>query len=207
MKPIEAYGDLRRIGAPIFSTREAAARLQTSVSNASHSLRSMEDAGLVRRVRQGLWSVEPDVDPVVVPPYLTAPFPAYISFWSALARHDMIEQIPRKIFVASLDRSRQVKTSLGIYSIHHLAPELFSGYEGSGTTGYIAVPEKALFDTVYIHKARGARISFPELSLPVGFDRRKLAAWADRISTGRLRTQISSGLQQAVSQAEEAVAS
>jgi predicted transcriptional regulator of viral defense system len=30
-------------------------------------------------------------------PYLTAPRPAYVSLWSALARHGMIDQIPRSI--------------------------------------------------------------------------------------------------------------
>jgi predicted transcriptional regulator of viral defense system len=62
----------------------------------------MEDAGLARRLRQGLWTLHADIDPFILAPYLTAPFPAYVSFWSALARYDMIEQIPRQISVASM---------------------------------------------------------------------------------------------------------
>jgi len=54
---------------------------------------------------------------------LTAPFPAYISFWSALHRHDMIEQIPRQTSVASLDRTRTVTTTIGAYSIHRSNPD------------------------------------------------------------------------------------
>ena len=105
----------------------------------------MEEADLVLRLRHGLWALHPEIDPFVVAPYLTAPFPAYVSFWSALSRHDMIEQIPRQISVASLDRARRVTTTIATYEVHHLAPELFSGYSGSGSTGYLATPEKALF--------------------------------------------------------------
>jgi predicted transcriptional regulator of viral defense system len=161
----------------------------------------MQEAGLVRRLRQGLWALHPDVDPFAVAPYLTAPFPAYVSFWSALARHDMIEQIPRQISVTSLDRTRHLTTTIGTYSVHHLPPELFDGYHGSEETGYLATAEKALFDTVYIRAARGARIYFPELSLPENFDETQLEGWTQRIATPRVRTLVSRGLTEVLRQA------
>lgn len=201
MRAADAYGELLRIGRPVIQTREAATRLHVSLSSASHLLRSMEEAGLVRRLRQGLWALRPDVDPFILAPYLTAPFPAYVSFWSALARHDMIEQIPRQISVASLDRTRQLTTTIGTYSIHHLAPELFDGYHGSQESGYLATSEKALFDTVYVRAARGARIYLPELSLPQTFDDRQLEEWTQRIATQRLRTLVSRGLTQTLRKA------
>lgn len=201
MRAVDAYGELVRIGRPIVETREAAARLRTSPSNTSHLLRSMEDAGLVRRLRRGLWALDPDVDPAVVGPYLTAPFPAYMSFWSALARHDMIEQIPRQVSIASLDRSRTVKTTLGPYAVHHLSPEIFSGFDGSPASGYLATPEKALFDSVYVRAPRGARMFFPELSLPKDFDGTRFDEWLAEIRSARLRTLVSRGLDTALAQA------
>lgn len=200
MRAADAYGELLRIGRPIVRTREAATRLHASISSASHLLRSMEEAGLARRLRQGLWTLQPDIDPVILAPYLTAPFPAYVSFWSALARHDMIEQIPRQIFVASPDRTRHLATTIGAYSIHHIAPELFDGYRGSQTSGYIATPEKALFDTVYVRAARAARSFFPELSLPENFDETQLAGWTQRVATPRLRTLVSREVEKALGQ-------
>ena len=145
-----------------------------------------------------MWVLRPDVDPFTIPPYLTAPFPAYVSFWSALARHGMIEQVPRQIFVASLDRTRRVTTALGTYSIHHLAPELFDGYQGSEEVGYLATPEKALFDTVYLRAPRGGQILLPELELPDGFQEGKLEEWTSRIARTRLRTLASRGLVKAL---------
>jgi predicted transcriptional regulator of viral defense system len=201
VRAADAYGELLRIGRPIVETREAATRLQASVSSASHVLRSMEQAGLARRLRHGLWALRSDVDPFSLAPYLTAPFPAYVSLWSALARHGMIEQLPRQISVASPDRTRRITTTIGTYSIHHLAPELFDGYRGSQESGYLATPEKALFDTVYVRAPRAARIFFPELSLPENFDHRQLEGWTHRIATPRLRTIVSRGLKEALRQA------
>jgi len=201
MRAADAYGELLRIGRPIVQTREAAARLQASTSSASHLLRSMEEAGLTHRLRQGLWALQPGIDPFTLAPYLTAPFPAYISFWSALHRYDMIEQIPRQISVASLDRARHLTTTIGTYSIHHLAPELFDGYRGTEDSGYLATPEKALFDTVYVRAARGARPFFPELSLPENFDETQLVGWTQRLPTPRLQTLVSRGVEQALGQA------
>lgn len=200
MRAADAYGELLRIGRPIVQTREAATRLQASTSSTSHLLRSMEQAGLARRLRQGLWALNSDIDPFILAPYLTAPFPAYISFWSALARHDMIEQIPRQITVASPDRTRHLSTTIATYSIHHLAPELFDGYRGSEDSGYLATPEKALFDTVYVRASRGARSFFPELSLPENFDETQLEGWTHRLATPRLQTLVSRGVEEALGQ-------
>jgi predicted transcriptional regulator of viral defense system len=201
MRTLDAYGNLLGIGHPIVTTSEVATRLHASVSSASRVLRSMEDVGLARRLRPGLWTLELDIDPFAVAPYLTAPYPAYVSFWSALAHHDMIEQIPRQIFVASLDRTRRITTSLDTYSIHHLIPELFGGYRGLETGGHLATPEKALFDTVYVRAARAARIYFPELSLPPNFDKAQLRTWTSHVTTPRLQTLVSRGLRKALKQA------
>jgi len=152
-------------------------------------------------VRPGLWALGRDPDPFTVPPYLTAPFPAYVSGWSALARHGMIEQIPRAIFVSSSDRTRRAVTSLGVYEIHHLAPELFDGFGGSQESGYLAAPEKALFDTIYLRAPAGGGLHLPELELPSGFDARRLHEWAGRIERRRLRTLVERGIHAALAQA------
>ncbi len=198
MRHADALGDLLRLRRPIIETREAAVRLGVSVSRASHLLRSLEESGLVSRLRSGLWALRPDVDPLSVPPYLTFPFPAYVSFWSALARHGMIEQIPQQIFVASLDRTRRIATSVGTYSIHHLAPELFDGYTGSEEVGYLATPEKALFDAVYLRAPAGGQMFMPELELPTGFQEHKLEEWLGLVARPRLRTIVSRRLAKAL---------
>lgn len=201
MRATDAYGELLRMNRAIVTTREAAARWRMEQRTAGRRLRAMEESGLVRRLRRGLWALDPDIEPFVVAPYLTAPFPAYVSYWSALSHHGMIEQIPRQISVASLDRAKRITTTIGTYAIHHLAPELFGGYRGSEETGYLATPEKALFDTVYVRAAAGSRAFFPELSLPRDFDAAQIKEWTGRIKSPRLRTLVSRRLREALRQA------
>jgi len=191
MTAIGAYGQLRQLDRTVITTSEAAAVWQVSGRTAGRRLEAMDEAGLVRRLRRGLWALDPDIPPFAVAPFLTAPLPAYVSFWSAFARHQMIEQIPRQISVASLDRARTAITTVGNFEIHHLAPELFGGFEGSEASGYVATPEKALFDTVYVRAASADRAYFPELSLPAGFDDGELERWTERIASARLRTLVS----------------
>jgi predicted transcriptional regulator of viral defense system len=183
-----AYGDLLALGQPVVTTREAAARWKTEQGTAGRRLRALEEAELVLRLRRGLWALDRDIAPFAVPPHLTAPFPAYVSFWSALSHHEMIEQIPRRYSVASLDRTRLVETALGVYEIHHLAPGLFGGYDGSDRDGYLATAEKALFDLVYVRAAAGSKAYLPELTLPAGFERELAEEWIGQISSARLRT-------------------
>jgi predicted transcriptional regulator of viral defense system len=201
MKPTDAYADLLRLNRPVVETREAATRLGLSVPAASQQLRSLERSGIVRRLRRGLWLLRPDTEPFALPAYLTAPYPAYVSLWSALARHAMIEQVPRRVYVASLARTKQVRTSDGDFSIHHVAPELFGGYAPIDAGGHLAGPEKALFDTIYLLAPRGGEVRLPELELPEDFDERRLEEWTQRIQRPRLRTMVSRELTMALRRA------
>jgi predicted transcriptional regulator of viral defense system len=184
-------------------TREAAARLGLSTSRTSHLLSSLAASGLTLRLRRGLWTLDPNLDPFVLAPYLTAPDPAYVSYWSALARHGMIEQIPRQVYVASLHLPARISTTLGHYSVHQIAPELFDGYTGSEQSGYVATPEKALFDTVYLRAPSGERAFLPELTLPAGFDAAKLDGWVARVARSGLRTLVARKLDDVLAAIDE----
>jgi predicted transcriptional regulator of viral defense system len=203
MRTADAYRELTTLGRPLIETSEAAARLRVSPNTASKTLRAIERAGLIRQAHKGLWAVDPAVAPRVMAPYLTAPYPAYVSLWSALAYHDMIEQIPARIEVASLDRTRTVHTPMGVFAIHRFAPEVFTGFVGDPENGYMATPEKALFDTVYVRAPRGGRVRFPELTLPESFDRDQLERWVELIPRARLRTIVTRGVHDALEQADQ----
>ncbi len=196
MRAIEAFKELQDIGRPVIETGEALARLDVSSTYASKLLKNLDEAGLVERLRNGLWLLDLAADPLSIPPYLTAPFPAYVSLWSALSRHGMIEQIPGQVFVVSLDRPQTVQTPIATYSIHHVTPEVFGGFEGSEATDFIATPEEALFDTVYLQGARRRRVYVPELELPEPFDAGVLDEWTQRIHAPWLRSKVMNGVEQ-----------
>jgi len=114
---------------PVVSTSDAVALLDQSPATASKTMERLAAAELVRPIRRGLWSLEPNIDPYLVAGHLVAPYPAYVSLWSALYLRELIEQIPSSIYVASLARAQEIRTTVGTYSIHRLTPELFGGFE------------------------------------------------------------------------------
>lgn len=206
MRTSERYARLEALGRPVITTAEVAVVWGSSVNTATVALARLADAGLVRRVRHGIWKVGPGaVDPRDVLPVLTHPYPSYVSLWSALFEHGMIEQIPTSLYAASLDRSRTVPTSGGEFSLHHIHPELFGGIEGqTGTRAGTATPEKALFDTVYLLSARGGSVTLPEVELSEGFAEADLWRWVERVPSTRLHTMVEHGLRRTLDTATAA---
>ena len=201
MTRLATYATLERLG-PVVATGEAAAALRMSVSSASRLLSGLAQEGHAVRLRSGLWSVGLEApDPFMLAPELTRPHPSYVSFESALAYHGMIDQLPRDVTIASLDRARRIATSVGTFAIHHLPPALFGGWQET-LRGCVAEPEKALFDIAYVGAAhRGRARHVPELELPTGFEVRALDEWAGRIESSRIRTVTLRAIEQALSRA------
>ena len=197
------YALLRRLGGPVLTTGEAAAALRTSKSAASRTLRRLELDGLAQKIRYGLWNLAPEpFDPRLVAPELTRPYPAYISFESALAAHGAIDQIPRAIAVASLAKPRRIRTSVGVFNVHRLPPQLFGGFEERDRVA-LATVEKALFDYLYVACASGEpRRRLPELDLPASFSRKVVDAWIRKVRTPRLRTRVAQAVERALAHAE-----
>jgi predicted transcriptional regulator of viral defense system len=202
MRSTKAYAEILRLRRPVMTTGETAALLGVPGYSASRLLRQLAGDGLVVPIRRGLWAVGERPDPAALIPALTAPYPSYVSAWSALSRHGMIDQIPRETYVASLDRSKRIKTSLGTFVVQHLAPALFGGYTTDGGPP-MATPEKALFDAVYLALVKGRRFAaLPEIELAAEFDEKVLWAWVDRIRSRRLRTLVRERLTRALTVAE-----
>jgi predicted transcriptional regulator of viral defense system len=201
MTRLATYATLERLG-PVLATAEAAAALRMSVSSTSRMLRGLEKEGRARQVRSGLWSVGLDApDPFMLGSELTRPHPAYVSFESALGYHGMIDQLPREVSIASLDRARRIATSVGTFAIHHLPPGLFGGWQET-PRGRVAGPEKAIFDIAYASAAhRGRARQVPELELPAGFEVRVIEEWAARIGSPRVRTLARRAIEHTMSRA------
>lgn len=208
MRPPEAYARLQALHRPVLTNGEIAAAWGASESATTHALIRLEQDRLVRRLRHGVWAVPKEwggtVDPLDALPVLTRPYPSYASMWTVLAAHGMIEQIPRSFFAVSLDRARHIPTTIGEFRVHAIHPALFGGMtDATGSLAGTAVPEKALFDTVYILAAhRAGHVSLPELTLTDGFDRSVLWEWVERIPTPRLRTITTRELERALASAE-----
>ncbi|HCC84637.1 MAG TPA: hypothetical protein DEP87_03060 [Candidatus Pacebacteria bacterium] len=103
-------------------------------------------------------------------------YPSYISFESALAIHGILSQQPFEISLATTQRSKHL--ILGDQSVvyHQVKPVYFFGFTlKSGR--YIAEPEKALLDQLYLISRGQAINETNEWSL-IGMDKEKLLSYA-----------------------------
>jgi predicted transcriptional regulator of viral defense system len=186
---IEALRRLRALRVPVLTTADAATALELRTDATSHTLHRLASAGLVHGLRKGLWAVDRLPEPMSLVEYLTLPYPAYVSLQSALYLRQMIEQIPAVVYAITLGRSAKIRTPAAAYSVHHLSAELFGGFAHDPRTGVkLALPEKALFDMLYLSGTRTRLFrSLPELELPPGFRLGEVRRWIARIPSARLR--------------------
>jgi predicted transcriptional regulator of viral defense system len=192
MNASSALAHLRGLGKQVVTTNDVTLALGVERSAATHTLKRLAAEGLLKKIRHGLWAIDPALDPLVLPEHLTAPLPSYVSFQSALYLRGMVSQVPEVIYVASLAQTRRVRTTLGAFSIHRLAPTFFGGYETLKESGVrLATPEKALLDTLYLGPTRSRMFAhLPEIEIPKGFDKRKAQDWVARIPLGPRRASV-----------------
>ena len=79
---------------------------------------------------------------------------SYISDYSALVYNRMIPEFVPEMTSVTLCRPQIRHTALGRYSLRHTKKDFFYGYEsvelGNGQRAFIASPEKALLDLIYL---------------------------------------------------------
>ena len=203
MNAAEALGRLKGLHVPAVTTADAAAVLGLSGTAASHLLRRLSNAGLVNAFRKGVWAFTEQPDALAMAEYATSPYPAYVSLQSALYQRGLIEQIPTMTYLVSLARTARVKTSAGTYSVHHVQPVLFAGFEVLPDSAIkLALPEKALVDFLYLSPTRSRLFaSLPEVEIPRGFRRAEAKKWISQIPSARVRTIVADRLEQILRQA------
>ena len=188
MNQIEALQRLRTLATPVVETRDVAALLQASTSSATTILRRLAQKRMITHLSRGRWLVNEKIDRLALPELILAPYPAYISLQSALFYHGLIEQIPSVIYAITPARPRRLRTPMGTISFHRMPPELLTGFElASRSDAKIAIPEKALFDMLYLAPGRSRVFSnLPELMIPRRFQWGRLKEYTKLVpSTGR----------------------
>lgn len=195
MKLTEVHARLRETATPWFTTGSAAEWLGVTNARASTMLRRLRETGHVVQLERGRW-VDPErMTPEALPIAITAPDPAYVSLYSALYRHGMIEQVPDVIYAMTLAPTRRVETPLGTVSLHQAAPSYFGESEEVAPFVRVATPEQALVDTFYLRQARsGLFRALPELTLPPRFSKARVRRAIARIQSSSRRTYVEAQL-------------
>lgn len=156
----------------IFTTTDVRTLTGLKESAAAQALRRLSEKNLVAKLKRGVWTNElvNDLTPFEAVPFLTAPWPSYVSLYSALSEHGLVAEVPSICYAVSSGRPKNWRTSLGSFHIHHLPRELIWGYEMKrvGQATYpLADPEKAFLDQVYL-----ALIPRSAIQLPIKRERR-----------------------------------
>ena len=129
-------------------------------ANLQKQLSRWTAAKKIYQLRRGLYSLaEPyrqkDPHPFLIANRLLAP--SYVSLQSALGYYDLIpETVPQILSITSKLRSKAIETPFGSYRYHNIQSPLFSGFSLVQVTteqsAYLARPEKALLDLIYLTK-------------------------------------------------------
>jgi len=94
--------------------------------------------------------------------------PSYLSLEKALEFHGLIPEGVKVYTSLTTKWQDTFKSKLGVFSYQHIRKELFWGYESitlRKQTGFIAVPEKAILDFLYLKKIRLSLQYLEELRL------------------------------------------
>jgi predicted transcriptional regulator of viral defense system len=141
-------------------------------ANVRRQLSRWTGAGRLFQLRRGLYALAPPFQKVKPHPFLVANRLArgsYVSLQAALAYHSLIPEVVHVTTSVTTSRPARWDTPLGIYEYRHIKTDLFFGYQlidvGVDQHAFVATPEKALLDLVYLQPGGDAPEYLRELRL------------------------------------------
>ena len=127
--------------------------------------------GKILQLRRGVYTIAPPYQKNNPHPFLIANHlqkASYVSLQSALSFHGLIPEVVNIITSVSTGRPERLETPLGTYEFRHIKRELLFGYqmtELGGQSAFVATPEKALLDLIYLQPGGDSTAYLRELRL------------------------------------------
>lgn len=113
--------------------------------------------GRLWQIRRGLYALVPPYQRVAPHPFYVANWlvrGSYVSLQAALGYYGVIPEYVPVVTSLTTGRPGMWETPLGRFVYHHIQPDLLAGYTrqtvADGQVAYVAEPEKALLDLVYL---------------------------------------------------------
>jgi len=124
--------------------------------------------GKIIRLHKGLYTLAEPYRKVAPEPFCIANSlkqASYVSLHSALSWYAMIPEFVPAVTSVTTGRPQTIETPLGRFEFRHVSKKYFWGYQQIelkfGQTAFIAHPEKALLDLIYLTSG-GEKIEFIE---------------------------------------------
>ncbi|MFQ5401631.1 MAG: hypothetical protein ACE5E7_18790 [Anaerolineae bacterium] len=142
--------------APVFET----GLLLAGDVNPPYLRRQLSDwvnSGKLWQLRRGLYALAPPYQKTTPHPFLVANrmvAGSYVSLQAALSYYGLIPEHVPVVTSVTTRRPGEWENPVGAFSYRHIRPELFFGFERQAVTSeqfaYVARPEKALLDLIYL---------------------------------------------------------
>jgi len=150
-KLLEIVGDI-----PVFETGLLLAG-DVDPGHVRRQLSRWTRAGWLYQLRRGVYTLAPPHQKVQPHPFVIANAlvqGSYVSLQTALASYGLIPDITHTITSITPGRPARWETPLGHYEFRHIKASWLHGYQrlelGSGQAAFVATPEKALLDLIYL---------------------------------------------------------
>ena len=129
-------------------------------------------SGKLLQLRRSLYCLAPPYQKVIPHPFWVANRlqpGSYVSLQSALAHYGMIPELVSATTSVSCGRPEELKTPFGLFLFRHIQVGWLRGYHaldlGKGQSAFIATPEKALLDLIYLQTGGDSAAYLRELRL------------------------------------------
>jgi predicted transcriptional regulator of viral defense system len=163
---IEIVGD-----EPVFETSLLLAG-DVDRANGQRQLSRWTRSGRLYQLRRGLYALAPPFQKVEPHPFLVANRmvqPSYVSLQSALSYYGLIPDVVAVTTSVTTLRPNRWDTPMGSYAFRRVKTELFQDYRlvevGREQEAFVAAPEKALLDLIYLEPGADSSVYLTELRL------------------------------------------
>ena len=174
---IKLLQTLRGFDKPYFTVADFEKILDQERSSLYVTLNRLVNAGVLARLKRDVYLPEfksMETDRIANELY----YPSYLSFESALSKYGILSQIPYTLTFATTKGSKKLTLADKEIEYRQLKKDYFFGFVLENSV-YIAEPEKAVLDQLYIISKGGAKSNIEEWSL-VGLSKVKFLKYSKK---------------------------
>ena len=163
MKTIELIKIMERLDKPFYSISDIEKITGLSRKSLYVTLKRQVDRGILERVGTGIYrtfTAKPALENIAASIYM----PNYLSFESALSRCGILNLIPYTMTFATTRKTKRITIEGRDVEFRQIKKDIFWGYDMLGGI-YVAKPEKAFIDLVYLASRGVASIDLDEINM------------------------------------------
>ncbi len=160
----ELIKTLKSYNRAYYAKRELELIFRETGRKLNDTIKMLVDVGILEEIANDVYAVFTSYyDAIEVASQLY--MPNYLSFESALSRYDVLNQVPYTITFATTKKSKEIEVAKRQVEFIQIPQNLFFGYMPANNNFFIATPEKAFLDIIYLATVNNYVIDLDELNL------------------------------------------